>query len=131
LLCDTLLREGKKNFSMYDDETQGVFLSWCEGKGAYVKPSMDMMSWLDKTLKDQSADPDIIWKASSQHYPLFGMHYTDTEMIVTHLMPLLKEHGYDVYFNGHEHMMNYAHAPDSLFKESKAESEAISLWQRI
>ena len=89
------------------------------------------MTWLDKTLEAQSLDQDIIWKATSQHYPLFGMHYTDTESIVTQLMPLLKEHEYDVYFNGHEHMMNYAHAPDSIFTEPIIESEIISAYQRF
>ena len=59
------------------------------------------------------------------------MHYADTEMVLLHLLPKLKQHGYDVYFNGHEHMMNYAHAPDSIYDEPKIESEAISFFEKI
>jgi hypothetical protein len=92
---------------------------------------MEMMEWIDSTLKAQSADPNIIWKATSQHYPLFGMFYADTEMALLHLMPKLKEHNYDVHFNGHEHQMNYAHAPDSIFNEPKIEQEAISFFDQI
>ena len=59
------------------------------------------------------------------------MHYDDTETIVTNLMPLLKQHNYDVYFNGHEHLLNYAHAPDDLFKEPTYETEIISWYEKI
>jgi hypothetical protein len=90
-----------------------------------------MMEWLNVTLAEQSADPSIVWKASTQHYPLFGMHYDDTEDIITTLMPLLKEHNFDVYFNGHEHQMNYAFAPDKLFEETKKETETISFYEKL
>lgn len=131
LLCDTLLNKGTQNLKKLDDETQAVFMSWCDGHGPYEEEGRKMMVWLNSTLNEQSADPSIVWKASTQHYPLFGMHYDDTEDIITTLMPLLKEHEYDVYFNGHEHQMNYAHAPDKIFEETKIETEAIAWYEKL
>jgi len=59
------------------------------------------------------------------------MHYSDTEEIVLHLMKKLRDNNYDVYLNGHEHMMNYAHAPDSIYKEPKVETEAVSIVEKV
>jgi hypothetical protein len=70
------------------------------------------MSWINSTLADQSADPNIIWKSSYCHHPLYGEHYHDNTGLINMFLPLLEEHKYDVYFNGHEHMMNYAQIPN-------------------
>jgi len=62
---------------------------------------------------------------------MFGMQTLDTEMVIVHHMPLLKKHGYDVFFAGHEHIMAYSHAPDSIFDESKTETEAIDIFNQL
>jgi len=92
-----------------------------------------MMQWLEKTVTDQSADQDIVWKAIVQHYPMFGMHYDDIDLMVDNLLPMLRDYGFDVHFNGHEHMLNYAHTPANSTDESDnktagASSESIAIW---
>ena len=42
---------------------------------------------------------------------MFGLHYLDYGAIIEELLPLLKKYNYDVYFNGHEHQINYAWTP--------------------
>jgi hypothetical protein len=77
-----------------------------------------MMTWIRDTLQKQKADPNIIWKASSMHHPMFGLHYDDYETIIGDFLPLIQDAKYDVFFNGHEHLQNYAHHPyDGKFKE--------------
>lgn len=70
-----------------------------------------MMKWLDFTNKRNQNDPDIIWKASSMHHPMFGMFYQDYEAIIADFLPRMQRNSQDVYFNGHEHLLNYANIP--------------------
>mmetsp|Transcript_32444 Transcript_32444/g.49642 ORF Transcript_32444/g.49642 Transcript_32444/m.49642 type:complete len:111 (+) Transcript_32444:556-888(+) len=67
-----------------------------------------MMGWIHETVANQSADPSIVWKAANMHHPMFAVHYSDNQGFIDHYLPILHENGYDVQFNGHEHMMNYA-----------------------
>ena len=67
------------------------------------------MEWIKKTMEEQSNDDKIIWKASNMHHPMFGLHYPDYKSIIEDFMPLLEEHGYDIYFNGHEHFQAYGY----------------------
>ena len=52
-------------------------------------------------------DPDVIWRASVMHHPLFGLPL-DYQQIVSNYMPLMKSNNYDIMFNGHNNQMNYA-----------------------
>ena len=45
------------------------------------------------------------------HHPMYGEHYNDNGGIINKFLPMIEEHNYDAYFNGHEHMMNYAQIP--------------------
>jgi len=47
------------------------------------------------------------------HHPMFGAHYSDNQGIIDHFLPMALANDYDVYFNGHEHLLNYAHVPKS------------------
>lgn len=47
------------------------------------------------------------------HHMMFGLWYPDYGTIIDDFLPLMKEYGYDIFFNGHEHQMNYAFTPAS------------------
>lgn len=59
----------------------------------------------------QENDSSIIWKATSLHHPTFGLHYPDSSMLKNDYLTKLKSNNYDVYFNGHEHLLNHAAIP--------------------
>ena len=45
------------------------------------------------------------------HHPMFALSYLDYQSIIVDFLPRMKEHNYDVFFAGHEHLMNYANIP--------------------
>jgi len=45
------------------------------------------------------------------HHPMFGLNHDDYQSIIDDFKPLVESHGYDVYFNGHEHLQNYGYTP--------------------
>jgi len=42
------------------------------------------------------------------HHPMFGLHYDDYGSIIKDFLPIIDKYDFDVYFNGHEHLLNYA-----------------------
>lgn len=70
-----------------------------------------MFDWINQTMIKWDADPTIVWKATVQHHPLFGKWYQDYQHLVTDYLPLLLQHKFDFYLNGHEHTLEYAHYP--------------------
>ena len=54
-------------------------------------------------------DEKIIWKATALHHPMWAKWYPDFANIVSNYLPLLQEHKFDLYLNGHEHVISYAH----------------------
>jgi len=108
LNCVCILEDEEKYLPMLDEMSQELHNSNCEkGSPTHLKGSK-MMDWINETLTDQSADPNIIWKTTFMHHPMYGEHYHDNGGIINKFLPLIEQHNYDVYFNGHEHMMNYA-----------------------
>ena len=81
-----------------------------------LEEASKMMSWLNETLKHQSQDDSIVWKASQMHHFMFGAsNRADVDQIKEIFLPLIQEHGYDVFFNGHEHTQTYSFIdPESL-----------------
>lgn len=45
------------------------------------------------------------------HHMMFGLWYSDYGTIIDEFLPIIKEDGYDLFFNGHEHHLNYAFTP--------------------
>ena len=41
------------------------------------------------------------------HHPMFGLHYQDYQAIINDFLPKISKAKFDVFFNGHEHLMNY------------------------
>jgi len=111
LLCETVGKNREKYFHMLDDHTKMIFESRCEGDQTFVQRGNEQMEWIKKTMTEQSQDDKIVWKASSMHHPMFGMHYDDYNSIIDDFLPLMVENNYDVFFNGHEHLQNYAYHP--------------------
>lgn len=80
------------NDTMYlalDEESRIMYTNKCDQKGDYQPPTIEMMAWLNDTLKRQSEDPNIIWKTSYVHHTLYGAHYIDNPLIIEQYLPLL------------------------------------------
>lgn len=70
-----------------------------------------MFAWMTKTMDEWDANENIVWKATAQHHPLFGKWYHDYEHLVANNLPLMLQHRFDFYFNGHEHTLEHAFFP--------------------
>ena len=55
------------------------------------------------------------------HHPMFALAYDDYDSIIDDFKPLMAEHGYDIYFNGHEHFQayGYTHTNDKAVHKVK------------
>ena len=73
----------------------------------------EMYEWINKTLIEWDKDEDLLWKTTVLHHPMFGKWYPDFANIVLNFLPMLQEHKFDLYLNGHEHVISYAHYPYS------------------
>lgn len=72
-----------------------------------------MFVWLQETLEKWDADPKIVWRVSAQHHPMFGKWYQDSDHLTMDLLPLLMKYNFDLYLNGHEHVLTYSYYPYS------------------
>ena len=70
-----------------------------------------MMDWIKSTAKTQAKDTKVIWRAAVLHHPMFALYYDDYVKIVENFLPILRTYGYDFYFAGMEHQLNYANFP--------------------
>jgi hypothetical protein len=70
-----------------------------------------MMSWIKDVMKEWDKDPKIIWRATVQHHPIYAKMYYDIQHIIDNYLPLLVEHKFDLYLNGHEHILEYVYHP--------------------
>lgn len=77
----------------------------------YVEEGNKMIQWIENKVAEWAQDEKIIWKATVQHHPLFAKHYTDYEHLVTTYLPILVEHKFDLYLNGHEHALEHVFYP--------------------
>ena len=74
-----------------------------------------MMHWITKTLDGLSSDKSVAWKATAMHHPMFGIFYQDYHAIIDDYLPRIESHGFDAFFNGHEHLKAYA----SVYRNEK------------
>ena len=72
-----------------------------------------MYTWINQTMLEWDQDEKMLWKATVLHHPIWGKWYPDFANIVLNYLPMLQEHDFDVYLNGHEHVISYAHYPYS------------------
>ena len=68
-----------------------------------------MYQWINDTMREWDADEKMLWRATVLHHPMWGKWYPDFPHIVLNYLPMLQEHKFDLYLNGHEHVISYAH----------------------
>ena len=67
------------------------------------------MAWLKAALAASKAP----WKIVIGHHPIYsGGEHGDTPELIEHILPLLKEHNVQAYFNGHDHDLQHLMAGD-------------------
>ena len=65
------------------------------------------VAWLKEALAASTAP----WKIVVGHHPVYsGGEHGDTPFIIKHVLPLLQEHGVQVYLNGHDHDLQHLQA---------------------
>jgi hypothetical protein len=84
-----------------------------------TKQGNEQFQWINETMVAWSNDESIVWKATALHHPMWGKWYPDFANIVLNYLPLLQEFKFDLYLNGHEHVISYAHYLYSQVPESK------------
>jgi hypothetical protein len=65
------------------------------------------------TLDSWDKDDKLVWKASVQHHLVFGKYYDDIKYIFEDYLPILMNHRFDLYLNGHEHVSGIVSYPYS------------------
>lgn len=79
------------------------------GDPQVTKAGNEQYEWINQTMYKWSQDDSIVWKATALHHPMWGKWYPDFQNIVSNYLPLLQEYKFDLYLNGHEHVISYAH----------------------
>lgn len=112
LLCHSFTNATDPQIKLLDHRTKKIMDEHCFAKNStYNKTGSDMMDWMHSTAKAQSKDSKVIFRAAVLHHPMFCLYYDDYVKLVELLLPQLRTYGYDLYFAGMEHQMNYANFP--------------------
>jgi len=70
------------------------------------KADQTQLDWIKNTLKSSTAD----WKIVQGHFPVYSCttgEHGDTKSLIKLLLPIMKENGADVYFSGHDHILQH------------------------
>lgn len=121
-LCETVARDKEKYLPLLSETSKKLYYEKCEEGHTYVDWGNKQMAWIAKTIDEVKSDPSIKWKAITAHHPMFGIHEGDKMQMVDHLLPMMRQHEYDFYFTGHEHIMTYSQAP----KQGKGEPKRLA-----
>ena len=125
LLCETVGKKTDQKYLMnFDDHSKKIFKSKCEGDESFVQKGNEQMEWIKRTMEEQLKDEKIIWKASNMHHPMFGLH-NDYQSLIDDYKPLLEAHGYEIYFNGHEHNQIYGYTSNGNDQGPEKRKEQI------
>lgn len=108
LLCSNF-SYGHEN-TYLDDELKELRDFTCEDP-FYRDEGNRMIEWIQNRLQEWDMDEKIVWRASVQHHPMFAKWYTDYEHIINNFLPILMDHKFDLYLNGHEHILEYVNYP--------------------
>jgi tartrate-resistant acid phosphatase type 5 len=67
------------------------------------------LAWFKQALSNSKAK----WKIVFAHHPIYsGGEHGDTAELIENILPLLREHGVQAYFNGHDHDLQHLKAGD-------------------
>lgn len=112
LMCASFKKATDKEVKLLDHRTKKIMETHCFDKaGTYNKTGLEMIDWIKSTAKTQAKDTKVIWRAAVLHHPMFSLYYDDYVKLVESFLPLLRTYGYDFYFAGMEHQLNYANFP--------------------
>jgi len=81
-----------------------------EDPGDPIPDAVDtvQLQWLDDKLSAAKGKAD--WYVVYGHFPVFSItkgEHGDTPSLVKNLYPILKKHNVDMYFNGHDHILQH------------------------
>eukprot|EP00463_Aulacantha_scolymantha_P002274 TRINITY_DN295_c0_g1_i1.p1 TRINITY_DN295_c0_g1~~TRINITY_DN295_c0_g1_i1.p1 ORF type:complete len:162 (-),score=29.94 TRINITY_DN295_c0_g1_i1:447-932(-) len=71
-----------------------------------VRDDQPQLDWIKTTLNNSTAD----WKIVIGHFPVYSCttgEHGDTPKLIKDLLPILKAGGADLYFNGHDHILQH------------------------
>lgn len=71
--------------------------------------------FIKMTMQEWASNDKIIWRASIQHYPVWFLNLDETAYAPINdvYLPLLRQYNFDLYLNGHEHLIAYAYLDNS------------------
>lgn len=115
-LLDSKLASGKISQDTYDtllehfdEEDPSDPIPWCGGGRAGGVPctgDQEQLEWIEKTLMESTAD----WKIVMGHFPIYSCtqhEHGETPKLVALLDPILHKAKADMYFNGHDHILQH------------------------
>jgi hypothetical protein len=112
MLCSDYVAEHLKQHPLTDPELIRVKQIMCDDP-QWITWGNSQYTWIQETLAVWDQNPYIVWKATIQHYPIFAFHYEQInyQQIATIFLPILQAHKFDLYLNGHEHILGYVQIP--------------------
>lgn len=113
MLCETVGANKDYYYPLLSAENKEFFDTKCDGGSTYATLGNKQMDWIKNTFESTRNDEKVAWRATQAHVPMFLNNQPDAFNIIDRYLPVLRDHKVDVYFNGHEHVTSYAHAPDS------------------
>ena len=116
-LLDEKLASGAMNQATYDtlltnfdEEDPENPIPWCGGGRAKDGPpcegDQEQLDWIEKTLMGSDAD----WKIVMGHFPIYSCtrgEHGETPKLIADLDPILHKAKADMYFNGHDHILQH------------------------
>lgn len=113
-LCESVRKNEEYYLQFLDEDSKNLYSTKC-GQGAkYQEEGNKMLKWVEDEMKKLKSDSKSIWKATTAHHPMWGIHESDIMHIADSLLPWMKDSKFDAYFAGHEHITNYAVSPDKV-----------------
>lgn len=66
-------------------------------------------------MNEWDEDEDMVWRTTVLHHYLWGKGEGNYDLvpITSNFLPLLLDHKFDAYLNGHEHLSTYSSYPHS------------------
>jgi tartrate-resistant acid phosphatase type 5 len=93
----------------FDEEDPDDPIPWCGGGragGAPCTGDQEQLQWLEKVLMTSDAD----WKVVMGHFPIYSCtrgEHGETPKLIAVLDPILHKAKADMYFNGHDHILQH------------------------
>lgn len=122
MLCSTYSYEDdKQTFGENFHRLMDVNCEWPELAAEFGNAQYD---WIKQTMEEWDKDPNMIWKLTALHHPLWGKWYIDYVPLVKNYLPLLMKHKFDVFLCGHEHTTVHAFYPYDQVSQHQIKEES-------